>query len=147
MKIFRIITTQPSATVTQFALTFLRIGFGLLAIPHGYPKLMGGVAGWEKMGITFVQPLGIMFLPVMWGFLGSATEFFGGIALVLGLWTRLASIALTVMMLIASAWHINKGDSFNQATSFPLSWAVVAIAFIFLGSSKFSLDYLFSRKK
>ncbi len=146
MKLLQHIFGQASQTRTQYALVFLRIGIGILTIPHGYPKLMGGVAGWEKIGETFMFPLGIYFLPVMWGFVGACTEFFGGIALVLGLGTRIASVFLTVMMCIATAWHIQRGDVFN-VYSFPLSLAVVYVAFIALGGGIFSLDHYLTKRK
>ncbi len=137
---------QASPTRTQYALTFLRVGIGALTIPHGVPKIIGGVVGWEQLGTTFMQPLGIYFLPVMWGFLGASTEFFGGIALVLGLGTRIASACLTIMMFVATAWHIQRGDPFN-IYSFPLSLIVVFIAFIYFGSGIFSVDHYLTRKK
>jgi putative oxidoreductase len=143
MKPLKDLVGQPSAERMQQALVFLRVGIGLLTIPHGYPKLMGD---WEQLGITFMFPLGITFLPVIWGFLGAVIEFFGGIALVLGLGTRIASAFLAAMMIVATAWHVVKGDSF-MAYSFPLSLFVVFVALAMIGSVGYSLDnYLASPK-
>jgi putative oxidoreductase len=129
----------------DLAYAILRIGIGLLTIPHGYPKLMGGVSGWQNLGTIFMSPLGITFLPVMWGFLGAAAEFFGGIALTLGFGTRIASFALILMMIIAAAWHVMRGDEFN-VYSFPLSLIVVFIYTLIMGDGKYSLvDYLSRR--
>lgn len=129
----------------QQALCFLRIGIGVLTFLHGVPKIMGGVATWQQLG-TFMYPLGIYFLPVMWGFLGACAEFFGGISLVFGLGTRFSSLCLTFMMFVATVWHIHKGDPFN-VYSFPLSLIVVYLAFVISGSDKYSLDYYFSKQK
>lgn len=142
--LYSIIKPGSSERVQQ-ALCFLRIGIGVLTFLHGVPKIMGGVATWQQLG-TFMYPLGIYFLPVMWGFLGACTEFFGGISLVFGLGTRISSVCLTFMMFVATVWHIHKSDPFN-VYSFPLSLIVVYLVFVISGSDKYSLDYYFSRRK
>jgi putative oxidoreductase len=133
-----------SAEQAQIALCLLRVGTGILTIGHGIPKIMGGVPVWSSIG-TMTGYLGIHFLPTMWGFLGACTEFFGGIALVLGLGTKIASLCLIFMMLVATAMHISVGDPF-RVYSFPLSLIVVFLTLL-IGSDKYSLDYyLFFRK-
>jgi putative oxidoreductase len=143
MKLLKDLVGKPSPERMHQALVFLRVGIGLLTIPHGYPKLIGD---WEQLGITFMYPLGITFLPAMWGFLGAVIEFFGGIALVLGLGTRIASSFLAAMMVVATAWHIVKGDSF-MAYSFPLSLLVVFIVLAMIGSVGYSFDNYFASRK
>ena len=131
---------------TQQALAFLRVAIGILTVLHGYPKFMGGQEHWEQLGM-FINALGIYFLPVMWGFLGMAAEFFGGMALVLGLATRLTSAALTFMMFVAMMWHITKGDPF-MVYSFPLSLVVLFLTFTIIGGGTYSVDaYLTSGRK
>jgi putative oxidoreductase len=139
------ITSMASMETIDRALLLMRVGIGVLTIGHGIPKIMGGVPMWQELG-TWVYPLGIHFLPTMWGFLGACTEFFGGIALVAGFGTRVASFCLTMMMFVATVWHLNHGDVFN-VYSFPLSLIVVYIGFIMMGSGKYSADaYLFAEK-
>lgn len=132
-------TSQKSI---DFALLWMRIGIGILTILHGIPKLMSGVSGWSQLGITFMVPLGISFLPTVWGFLAAVTEFFGGIALVLGFGTRFASLLLSIMMIIAAVWHIQNGDVFT-VYSFPLSLLVIYSAFIFTSAGPYSIDHHF----
>ena len=127
-----------------FALTLLRVSIGVITMILGIPK-MGGIEVWQNLGATFMGPLGIHFLPVMWGFLGFASQFFGGIALALGLGTRLGSFALIVMMLIAVLWHLKHGDAF-QIYSYPLCLIFVYLTFMIIGSGPYSLEnYLFAR--
>lgn len=140
-----ILISPASPTWVQIALTLLRIGIGILTMFHGLPKLMGGVAGWHDLGVMFMAPLGITFLPTMWGFLGTCTEFFGGILLILGLGMRVANLALIIMMAIATAWHLHHGDPFN-VYSFPLSLIVVYASFFIMGGNYFSLDYYIAHK-
>lgn len=133
-----------SPQTIELALAFLRIGIGIVTIPHGYPKLIGGVSAWHNLGTTFMSPLGITFLPVIWGLVGACIEFFGGIALVLGLGTRIASFALIIMMIIATVWHIQRGDSYNFY-SFPLTLIIVFLALMIIGSDRYTLDYFFTK--
>jgi putative oxidoreductase len=138
---FSYIFGSASSQYVEMAIAFMRVGIGVLTIFHGVPKIMGGVAMWKELG-AFMHPLGIYFLPIMWGFLGAATEFFGGIALVLGLGTRIASVCLVIMMIVAFAWHLDRGDSY-QVYSFPLSLIVVFLAFIVIGDGMYSLQHYF----
>lgn len=136
-------TPVVQAHVLQAALCFLRVSIGLITLFHGIPKITGGIEAWRNLG-TFVQPLGIYFLPVMWGFLGACTQFFGGTLLALGLATRLASLALILMMIVAVAWHLDRSDSYN-VWSFPLSLIVVYATFVWLGGGVYSVDYYLTR--
>lgn len=135
--------TTASPALINLAILMLRISVGILTIGHGFPKIMGGVPMWTQLG-TFVNPLGIYFWPLMWGFLGACTEFFGGIALTVGFGTRIASLALIFMMIVATVWHIDRGDSYN-AYSFPLTLVFVYLAFFIIGGGSFSFDSYMSR--
>jgi hypothetical protein len=64
-------------------LLLLRVGIGLSYIGYGAPKLSGGSPMWEELGQA-MRYLGITFAPTAWGFLAAVSEFFGGLALVVG---------------------------------------------------------------
>jgi putative oxidoreductase len=100
---------------------------------------MGGVETWQQLGgaMTFV---GIHFWPAMWGFLAAFAEFFGGIALVLGLGTRIASFLLTIAMVVAFTMHFRQGDAFS-VYSFALTLIIVFLTFIIVGGGTYSLDH------
>lgn len=136
--LFHFLLAPASPAVISFALVMLRVSVGILTIGHGYPKIMGGMTTWAQLG-TFVQPLGIYFWPVMWGFLGAVTEFFGGIALTIGFDTRMSSLMLVLMMIVATVWHIDRGDGYNLY-SFPLTLIFVYLAFFLMGGGAFSVD-------
>ncbi len=128
-----------SPFLIESALCFLRVSMGILSIGHGYPKLMGGMQSWKSLGML-IQNVGFTFWPTIWGFLGASIEFFGGILLIIGLGTRFASLCLVLMMVVAAAFHIQKGDSF-QVYSFSISLMTVFITFLLVGGGKYSLDY------
>ncbi|MDR3647280.1 MAG: DoxX family protein [Candidatus Babeliales bacterium] len=135
---------NPTAEQIVVALTILRVSIGAITAILGIPK-MGGLEVWQNLGTMFMGPLGIHFLPVLWGFLGFASQFFGGIALTLGFGTRFASFALVIMMVIAVLWHLKRGDSFT-VYSFPLSLIFVYLTFMIIGSGPYSLEsYLLTR--
>ena len=143
-KFLRIIIGPISNNLIEATLFFMRVSIGILMIFHGLPKIMGGVSVWREIG-TYIFPLGIKFLPTMWGFLGACTEFFGGIALALGLCTRIVSAALAFMMLVATVWHLSINSPY-KIYSFPLSLIVIFLSFIIIGGGKFSLDYYLYKK-
>ena len=136
---FKLSLKTASPRTIQISLLFLPLGLRALTILSGYPKFMSGMEGWHGLGVTFMAPLGITFLPTLWGFLGAITEFIGGIMLTIGFGTRLAAAANILMMIIATAWHVNKGDSFN-VYSLPLTLIVVFCAYMLMGSGIVSVD-------
>lgn len=121
----------------NFGLLLLRVGIGLIFIVHGYPKIIGGPKQWLWLG-SQMQYVKITFAPVVWGFMAAASEFFGGIALVVGFYTRIAAFFMANVMLLAMIMHVSKGDSFGTIAH-PLSLLVVFVSLIFLGGGKFSL--------
>lgn len=124
---------------TEKALLFLRVGIGFLSVCHGMPKFMGGTEQWQQLGMA-MNSLGIHFLPVMWGFAAAVTEFFGGIALTLGIGTRLVALLEALAMIVAFIMHFRKGDPFT-VYSFALTLIIVFITFIIIGGGKYSLDH------
>lgn len=128
----------------SLALLLIRFVVGFSIMMHGYPKLIGGVARWKGIG-SAMNNLGIEFAPVIFGFLAMFSEFFGGLALMLGLFTRIASSGLAFTMMVAMVSHISRGDPFGKV-SHPMELLVVFIGIILTGAGKYSVDSLISRK-
>jgi len=107
-----------------FALLVLRLVLGAIMIAHGYPKVWGGF----HHHMEFVGSLG---LPRWMAYLSAGTEFFGGIGIVLGLFTRFFSLAFVIEMGVA-IWkvHFKNGLMGNGGFEFPL--AVAAIGFVLM---------------
>jgi len=119
----------------DLGLLLLRIGIGIAFIAHGYPKLfLGGAEGLAK-GLAAAGIPGGAFA----AHLAGAAEFFGGIALILGLFFRPTVVVLVFTMLVALTFHLNLGDSFVKY-SHALESGIVFIALFFSGPGKFSLD-------
>ncbi|MEE8418457.1 MAG: DoxX family protein [candidate division Zixibacteria bacterium] len=126
-------------------LLILRVGFGIMFIFHGAPKLFGGPERWGKLGAAMGN-FGIDFLPAFWGFMASFSEFFGGILLILGLFFRPACILLTLTMIVAAGFHIGRGDGFLGASR-AIENGIVFLSLILIGPGKVSLDKRLSRDR
>jgi putative oxidoreductase len=128
-------------------LLFIRIGVGIsFTFTYGLMKIQGGIEMWGQIGEA-MSNIGITFAPVFWGFLASASEFFGGILMLLGLFTRTAATFLAFTMLMAFVHHLKAMDPWAFAMH-PMELFAVFMAMIFLGAGKYSLDHLiFSRNK
>lgn len=122
--------------------TIARVATGLFLVPHGAQKLFGWFGGYglEATGQFFASQLG--FSNGYLAALGAGSvEFFAGLALALGLFTRSAAIAITVMLLVASTFHFGAGFFWtNGGWEYPILWAAVALSFAFTGGGKYSLD-------
>lgn len=128
----------------QTGLTLLRAVVGTIFIAHGAQKLfvfgLTGVAGaFGQMGVPF---------PELTGPLVALLEFFGGIALVLGLLTRLAGLGLTINMLGAMVLvHAPAGFFLPNGIEFALVLGAAALAFAIMGAGEYSVDALLARRR
>lgn len=132
---------QDNKKLTDLGLLILRVGIGLIFIKHGFPKLLTGTEKWIWMG-SQLKHLGITFAPLFFGFLAVCAEFFGGIALVLGLGTRIAAFFMADVMFVAVVMHYSQGDAFGTIAH-PLSLLVVFLSLMIMGGGSYSLDSRF----
>ena len=123
-------------------LAVLRITTGLTFMAHGSQKLFGAFGGPGLQGMAgWLESIGVTPGYLMATLAGSA-EFFGGLALVLGLLVRLASILLIVAMLVAVfSVHLANGF-FIQANGFEYAFTLImiSVALLISGAGPFSLD-------
>ena len=116
------------------ALLVLRLVLGAIMIGHGYPKVFGGLS-------HHVQTVSNMGLPGWLAYFSAAAEFLGGIAMILGLLTRLAALGIVINMAVAIAKvHWKNGLLGNGGYQFPLALAAIAFALIFFGAGPIALD-------
>lgn len=124
-------------------LLLLRIGFGLMFIYHGYPKISGGIAGWERLGSLAMPHLGVTFVPAFWGFMAAAAEFLGGILLLLGFFFRPACLLLAMTMATAVTMKFSVGAGLAGAAP-ALENGIVFLSLILIGPGQYSFDHMFS---
>lgn len=135
-------------TDSSWAATALRIPVGIIFAAHGAQKLFGwfgglglqGTAGWlESIGLA---PGTLMAL------LAGGAEFFGGLALIVGVLTRPAALALAFTMLVAifKVHFVNGLFMANDGYEFGLSLLAASVALLISGAGKASVDRVISAK-
>ena len=139
MSIFK----APSARQLSLGLAILRVVLGATFVMHGGQKLFvygfAGVTGaFAGMGIP---------MPGLLGPFVAFVEFFGGIAIILGLLTRLAAFGVGATMVVAILTVHLKAGFFNPGgVEFPLSLLASAITLVVTGAGAYSLDAIVARR-
>ena len=124
-------------TPADFGLLLLRFVAGLAFMLHGWGKIQNpfGWMGPDAFAPGFLQALAAL------------SEFGGGLALIIGLLTPLASLGIACTMAVAVSMHaFMNGDPFISVggPSYELAalYFCVALLLIAIGPGRFSLDRL-----
>jgi len=140
-------TVQLSAYLKPVAFVapvIIRLVLGLILMAHGAQKLFGAFGGPGIAGTApFLESLG-MKPGLFWAWIAALAEFFGGLGILLGLLTGIASIVIIVDMLVAVVLVHGKKGFFLSAGGFEYNLALIAMALslIFSGPGVLSLDRL-----
>jgi uncharacterized membrane protein YphA (DoxX/SURF4 family) len=79
----------------------------------------------------------------LWGPIVIITELIGGPMLALGLFTRLVSIPIFILLVLSVREHRKDGWFWNtQGMEYPLIWAMGSLYFLIHGGGTLSLDHL-----
>lgn len=103
-----------------------------MLLGHGWGKL----SNFSEMSGKFGDPIGIGSAPSL--ALAVGAEFFCAIAVVLGLFTRLAAIPLLITMLVAA--FLVHGNALIKEGELALLYAAAFTLLICTGAGKFSVD-------
>lgn len=136
------------STKAGLAALALRVPVGIVLAAHGSQKLFAWFGGYGLEGTgQWMASIGLEPGYLMALLAGSA-EFFGGIALVLGLLTRPAAIvtAFTMLVAIFSA-HISNGLFLsNNGYEYALSLLAVTVALAIQGGGSASVDKVLAER-
>lgn len=126
----------------------IRLGLAVIFIAHGGQKLFGiwGGPGLQATIEAFERSIGVPFYLTLFVV---ATEFFGGVTVLVGFLTRLAAAGLAVDMAGAIIkvhlmngfflnWSITPGK--GHGYEFNLALLAMSIALLLSGPGKFALD-------
>ena len=138
------LNTTNSSSRADIGLAFLRATTGAVFVAHGAQKLfVYGIAG---VSGAFAQ----MGVP-MPGIAGPATgllELLGGLALIVGLFARLAGTGLALTMLGAIGFvHLAGGFFAPTGVEFPLALLGATSALAVAGAGRYSLDAFVARRR
>lgn len=131
-----------TASQAGFGTTILRIIAGITFAAHGAQKLFGWFGGYGLAGVAqWMESIGLAPGYLMALAAGSA-EFFGGVALIVGLLVRPAAAVLAVTMLVAIITvHLANGFFMsNNGYEFALALLAISVALVFEGAGKLSVD-------
>lgn len=118
------------------ALLVMRLALGAVMVGHGYQKVFGGL----QHHAQFVASLG---LPAWMGYVSAFAEFFGGLLVLVGLFTRFAALAICIDLSVAIAKvHFHKGLLGPGGYELPLALAALAFGLIFLGGGPIAFDHV-----
>ena len=122
--------------MAAYAATLLRVSLGTLALAHGLMKVLvftpAGTVG-------FFASLG---LPAILAYATIGVEIVAGIALIAGVFTRYASIAMIPILVGATFVHSGAGWVFSNqggGWEFPAFWTVALVVQALLGDGAFAL--------
>ncbi|HAC27249.1 MULTISPECIES: DoxX family protein [Marinobacter] len=131
-----------------FAALVLRVPVGLILAAHGAQKLFGWFGGYGLEGTgQWLASIGLEPGYLM-ALLAGGAEFFGGLALVLGLLTRPAAVVAAFTMLVAIfAVHIGNGLFMaNNGYEYALTLFAATVALAIQGAGRFAVDNLLHKE-
>ncbi|MDL5598098.1 MULTISPECIES: DoxX family protein [unclassified Pseudomonas] len=129
-------------TRAGYGLTILRIAVGVIFAAHGSQKLFGLFGGYGLAGTAqYMESIGLTPGYLM-ATLAGGTEFFAGLALIIGLLVRPAALGLTFLSLVAIfTVHISNGLFMaNNGYEFALALLGGSLAVMIEGAGKLSVD-------
>ncbi len=139
---------SPSSSPTDgnYGVTLLRVSLGIMWIAHALLKLFVFTLAGTAQFFASVGLPGFLAYPVF------AAELLGGIALVLGIYSRQVSLALVPIMAGAAWVHLSNGWLFTNkggGWEYPIFLAVASVALWLMGDGALNLrrsDWLVPRK-
>ncbi|WP_412460321.1 DoxX family protein [Pseudomonas sp. SC11] len=135
------------STRAGFGVSLLRVLIGFIFMAHGAQKLFGWFGGYGLEGTgQWMESIGLAPGYLMAVLSGSA-EFFGGLAVLLGLLARPAALVLSATLVVAIfTVHISNGLFMaNNGYEFALALMAGTLAILLEGAGRVSLDRLIAR--
>ena len=133
----RLVSISYSSAAFNFAMLLLRIGSGVLIMKHGFDKL----TRFADMKTKFINFMGLGSTVSL--SLTIFAEFFCGIFILIGLFTRIVTIPLIINLSVA-LFVAHKGDVFGDGERAAL-FLTCFFTILFCGPGKISVDKLMTR--
>jgi putative oxidoreductase len=115
----------------------MRVVLGVIMVAHGYTKIIPTGALYTFSHMVFTR----MHLPLWLGYVAAFTEFFGGMLLIAGLFTRVAAFMTAIDMAVAIIKvHLHGGLLGPNSFALPLALLSIALMLVFTGCGWLGLD-------
>lgn len=123
----------------EWSMLVLRISLGAIFLAHGLQKI-SGITG-------IIKFFGSLGLPAIVAYIVTGIETVGGVFLILGIFTRIAAAAISVVLVGAIA-TVKLSKGLLGGYEFELSLLAAAVALVLSGSSTLSLgNFICSMKQ
>ena len=119
----------------NWAILLSRLIIGAIFIYAGYSKIF--LMGMENVAGMFGEQFGFP-APVFFAWLTAVAELLAGVMLVLGVWTKMAALVLTVVMLVA-LFVVHIKNDWDQGTQYVLAIIAALMPLLTVGGGKFCL--------
>jgi putative oxidoreductase len=129
--------------LAPYSYTLIRVALGLILIPHGFNKLfLNDAVSTSRNFVNFGWAY-----PLAWAYFIGVLEFFGGILMVIGLWTRAVALAFFIQMcVIAFAVLWPKWFWGQRGMEYVVLMGVVSLAILWRGAGKLAVDNLLKKE-
>jgi putative oxidoreductase len=125
------------AIVEDLSYPIIRVTAGLMLLPHGWPKLFGGVERFaEGLARRGFEPA------VPFAYLVAFLETGGGILIAIGLFTRPIAAAIAIQMAVIT-FGVHWSDGRHEL---PLLWGLIMFAIALRGGGPYALDRKLGRE-
>jgi len=142
------IINKLTSSNAGFATLALRIPMGIIFMAHGAQKLFAWFGGYGLEGTgQWLASIGLTpgyLLALMTG----GAEFFGGIALLIGLFVRPSALVLafTMLMAIFTVHFANGLFLTNNGYEFALALLAASVSLLMSGAGKLSVDEILAKR-
>lgn len=126
---------QPFFVFSDWTFLVLRVVLGAVMIYHGLPKLKNLKATIDDFASMGLKP------GIFWALLSGIAEFLGGVFLVLGFLTQVASLVLAIQFVLVVLWV--KGLKNFKSLEFDLLILASLLVLMTVGGGALSVDGFF----
>jgi putative oxidoreductase len=130
----------PLAGVADAVLLVARLVTGAVMVYYGWPKLRDPAAHLRDFSATGFKPV------AFWASLILVVEFFGGLAMVAGIYTWATAALFACEMATGTVWKIVKARKPFSDYSYDLQLLALCLVLLAFGPGRYALDALLAAR-
>ena len=119
---------------SDWTILFLRLVLGVILLAHGWPKI-------KDLKTAADNFLAMGFKPArFWATVVAIAEFFGGVALILGIYVQTVAFIFVIEFFVINVWRIRRKQPLAGGFEFDLLILAASAALVTLGGGILSVD-------